>query len=222
METTGVATRGLSTAADGSGDSEEIIAAAPGRSNTLSPEGKWLIGEGDGAATSPDIVYAQLDAGDVQLKTYLRADWHEEDGEVSSDGRWLAYQTNEGGTHANYIRSFPEPGPVVRLSDANQGPLWTPTGDAVFYVRNDVMVRRDVRRGEAVELGEETELFQVPDMRGSTQYRNYDIHPDGDRFLFVSNGNFDEEPVTAFHGIGPVVIVANWFEELKQRMGEGR
>ena len=214
--------RWMSTATDGSGDSEEIIAQAAGRLNTLSPDGRWLIGEGEGVPTAPDIVYADLDAANVQLQTYLRADWHEEDGEVSPDGRWLAYHASEGGVHATYVRSFPEPGPAVRLSDADTGPVWSPEGEAVFYVRDRVMLKRDVRLGDAVELGEETELFPVPEAVFSTQYRNYDIHPDGDRFLFITAGDFVDEWVEPLEGAGAVVVVGNWFEELKRRMGEGR
>jgi len=215
--------RWLSTAVDGSGDSQEVLADVPGRSNTLSPDGRWLVGEGVGPETSPDIIYAQLDAGDVEMRTYLRADWHEEDGEVSPDGRWLVYQASEGGTHGIYVRSFPDPGPVVQVSaTAGDGPVWSPSGDAIYFIREDQMVRREVRLGETVELGEETELFAVPGRRTSTQYRNYDIHPDGDRFLFVTNGAVEVEPSVEVQGVGQVVIVANWFEELKRRMGEGR
>ncbi len=218
----GAGYRWMSTAVDGSGDSEVLVAQAAGRVNTISPDGRWLIGEGVGAPTTPDIVYAELGADDLRLQTYLRADWHEEDGEVSPDGDWLAYQATEGGTHAIYIRSFPEPGPVVRLSETNSGPVWSPAGDAVYYIRDDTMVRRAVRLGDAVELGEEAELFRVTDWRGSNLYRGFDIHPDGDRFLFITSGALESEAVESYQGVGNVVVVANWFEELRRRMGERR
>ncbi len=70
---------------------------------------------------------------------------------------------------------------------ASDGPVWSPEGDAIYFVRSGQMVRREVRLGDTVELGAETEIFAVPNRRTSTQYRNFDIHPDGDRFLFVTN-----------------------------------
>ena len=39
----------------------------------------------------------------------------------------------------------------------------------------------------------------------------YDIHPDGDRFLLVRGGRRG--------GFGDVFIVTNWFEELRERVG---
>lgn len=213
--------RWVATAVDGSGEAEELIAEAAGRLNTLSPDGKWLIGEGSAAETQPDIVYARVDSGDVQLQTYLRAAWHEEEGEVSPDGRWIVYVSNEGESHGIYIRSFPESGPFTLVAEAGGGPLWSPNGDAVYYMRDNVMRRRDVRLGESVELGEETDLFVVPAIRTSVSYRNWDLHPDGDRFLFMASEVPAEQALEPIQGIGPVVIVVNWFDELRARMGEG-
>ncbi len=218
----GTGWRWLSSPVDGSGPAEELVADAPGRINDISPDGRWLVGEGDQAATVPDIVYARIDSGAVEVQTYLRAEWHEEGGVVSPDGRWLAYVSDEGGPHRVYFHSFPEPGPAIMVSVGGD-PVWSPQGDALYFVQNRNMMRREVRLGAEVVLGEETEIFAVPDVRTSTQFRNYDIHPDGDRFLFVTTGMVvEEDPAEPVQGIGPVVVVVNWFEELKQRMGEGR
>ena len=41
---------------------------------------------------------------------------------------------------------------------------------------------------------------------------------ESDRFLFVTSGEV-EVPDQEIQGIGPVLVVVNWFEELRQRMG---
>ena len=49
----------------------------------------------------------------------------------------------------------------------------------------------------------------------STLYRDYDIHPDGERFLMV----FPAELVDSSEISRPQInIVLNWFEELKERV----
>jgi hypothetical protein len=42
-------------------------------------------------------------------------------------------------------------------------------------------------------------------------YSAYDISPDGQRFLFVQESEPPKEPT-------PLVVVLNWFEELKRRV----
>ena len=47
-------------------------------------------------------------------------------------------------------------------------------------------------------------------------YRDWDIHPDGSRFVVVVN---QSEPVSN-NELTEVYIVTNWFTELHERMGE--
>jgi Tol biopolymer transport system component len=218
--------RWIRTAADGSGVSEELVPSAPGPITSLSPDGRWLVGEGDDVTeTRPDIVFARLDSGEIRVQTYLRAEWREEEGVVSPDGRWMAYVSNEGGGDAVYIRSFPAPGPATRVSAGNF-PVWSPEGDALYFQRVDRMIRRSVRLGDAIELGQESDLFGVEDSFFASRARMYDLHPDGDRFLFVMTdveeapADMAEAPAAPNQGIGPVVVVVNWFTELRERMGE--
>ncbi len=46
-------------------------------------------------------------------------------------------------------------------------------------------------------------------------YRNYDIHPDGDRFVMV----FPDDQTDSAEPFRPtIIVVLNWFEELKERV----
>ena len=56
------------------------------------------------------------------------------------------------------------------------------------------------------------EVFEGPYERTALRYPNYDVDLDGERFLMVK---------TVSAGPGPqreIVIVQNWFEELKRRV----
>ncbi len=59
---------------------------------------------------------------------------------------------------------------------------------------------------------EPLEIFMGPNMGNTKYYRSWDIHPDGDRFIAV------EQPA----GITEILILQNWFEELKERVPTGR
>ena len=50
-----------------------------------------------------------------------------------------------------------------------------------------------------------------------SSHRNYDIAPSGDRFLRVKQGA-DLDTDDPFAGLGQIVVVQNWFEELQARV----
>ena len=94
------------------------------------------------------------------------------------------------------------------------GAAWAPDTSAIYYRDGAKMMRVPAVTEPAFKPGN-TELLWERDYphSGESLWRGrvYDIHPDGDRFLFVSGGGGG--------GFGEVYIVTNWFEELRQRMG---
>lgn len=74
---------------------------------------------------------------DTTLVPYLRADWHERNGAISPDGRWVAYLSDEIEEFRLYVRSFPEPGDRHDVSPAGQvvwnKPLWARDGSALYW-----------------------------------------------------------------------------------------
>ena len=51
----------------------------------------------------------------------------------------------------------------------------------------------------------------------NSQYRDWDIHPDGSRFVVVANRDgVDQDDTVA---LDEIYIVTNWFTELRERMG---
>jgi len=114
-----------------------------------------------------------------------------------------------------YIRPYPGPG-GERLVSVNGGvePLWSPNGKELFYRE-----KRDA--GEFYRLGNrmmvvsvETnpllpkELFQES-YRTSDHIPQYDINPNGDRFVMVKR--VVRSSASHFN------IVTNWFEELRTK-----
>ncbi len=170
---------------------------------------------------SPDrgrnLLLMRQRADSVEFEEFLTAEWNEANGEISPDARWIAYQSDESGEYRVYVHSFPVITGRHSISPGlGTGPVWSPDGRKLYYrsgsrfMAVEVAVEPDFNVLSAPEL-----LFEAPSYtryQGPGGQRTWDIHPDGSRFVMVKSG--DES--TAF---AEVYLVTNWFEELRQRMG---
>ncbi len=190
---------------------------------SVSPDGAWLVAGLRTGSRGMDIVLIPLGEDSPQPIPYLQADWDEYQGDVSPDGRWLAYISQESGRSEVYIRSFPQPGPPIRVSEnGGVGPVWAPDGSGLYYVSGGYMTRADLSPAQGRTVTRRTRLFQVDNFETSSgafmenihARRRYDIHPDGDRFLMTRSTQ------ELFAVRAPVVIVTNWFEEVRRRMSQ--
>ncbi len=68
----------------------------------------------------------------------------------------------------------------------------------------------DIRTGAAFRPGKPRLLFENQAYFGTRIGRAYDVSPDGQRFLMVQKGEQKPQPVTE------MILVQNWFEELKR------
>jgi serine/threonine-protein kinase len=139
---------------------------------------------------------------------------------ISRDGRFAAYDSDENGERVVYVRSFPQPRQQSRVSaGSGRSPRWSPDGDAIYYfncctTQDTVFVARVQTEPSFAVLSTEVVLTGV--YQGNT----LDLHPDGDRLLMVS----DQGAPAAAGGTRVAerhIVVFNWFEELKERLGGG-
>src|SRR5206468_4361084 len=99
------------------------------------------------------------------------------DGEVSPDGKWLAYESAETGSREVYVQPFPGSGAKIRIStQSGYAPRWSHDGKELFYRTTsgaqDVMAV-EVQGGAAFRAGLPQLLFKSPS--GTT----WDAAPDG-------------------------------------------
>ncbi|MGO9257682.1 MAG: TolB family protein [Bryobacteraceae bacterium] len=133
----------------------------------------------------------------------------EGDGEVSPDGRWLAYSSTESGSYEVYVQPFPGPGGKVRISTAGgQSPRWSKNGRELFYRDGANVMSVEVQTSPQFRAGIPNQLFA---QRGGD---TWDVAPDGRRFLF--------EQVPSEAGTREMAVVVNWFEELRRRVPAGK
>ena len=121
---------------------------------------------------------------------------------ISPDDRWLTYVSDETGRDEVYVRPFPEGSGRWLISAAGgTEPRWSRDGKELFYRNADtlfaVRVRADSQSGFAA--GDRTPLF-TGKFLGNPRHANYDVHPAGQRFIFVGGENDDS---------GELVLVQN-------------
>jgi serine/threonine-protein kinase len=146
----------------------------------------------------------------------VQTTFDEQNGEISPDGRWVAYQSNESGQDEIYVRPFP---------DANSGrwqistaggtrPLWARRGKELFYLGpSGAVMSIAVEGGSTFRAGTPTRLFEGPYfMIAASWSRTYDVSPDGQRFLMIKVGGASNETPTPTS----IIVVQNWTEELKR------
>ena len=129
----------------------------------------------------------------------------------SPDGRWLAYVSNESGRNEVYVRPHPGPGEKVTIStDGGNEPLWAHDARQLFYRNGDAVFAVDVQATPILSAGKPRKLFEKDYERTTTLWPNYDVAPDGRRFLMIRT--LDDK------GPAQIDVVLNWVDELKQRV----
>ena len=146
-------------------------------------------------------------SGERKPFPFLQSQFGELHAQLSPDGRWMAYTSDESGQFQIYVQSFPAGQGKWQVS--TQGgvqPRWRRDGKELFYLAPDgKLMAVLVRAGATFEAGTPAPLFQAQtfSLAISTLYSHqYDITADGQRFLL----NVDLSEVTA----APITVVLNW------------
>ncbi len=158
------------------------------------------------------------DLGSVSLqdeplrKTLLATEFRETHPQISPDGRWLAYTSDESGQGEIYVRPFPGMDGKWRVSrEGGTEPLWSADGRELFYRDGRAVLAVSVETASAFRSGDPRVLFSGPYRRWSTGYsgHTYDVTPDGERFVMI------RESETDLTG-GEIIVIQNWLEELER------
>ena len=197
--------------ADGSGKPEQLMATeSEATPSSWSPDGKFLL-YSQSVEKKPARIWVLPVAGGVAGKPYPLHDAqaYEADAQVSPDGRWVAYLSQETGQIEVYVQPFPGPGGKERVStQGGDSVRWARNGRELFYrvvMGEGALVAVDVQTGPQLHLGLPKVLTKG--VFGTT----FDAAPDGKRFLVELIGSTDP-------GGRRMVGIDNWFEELKRRV----
>ena len=108
-------------------------------------------------------------------------------GQVSPDGKWLAYVSDESGDWEVYITPFPATGGKLQVSrGGGTEPRWRGDGKEIFYLsQNKQIMSVAVNSARGLSTGSPISLFQIRARApvSSTDIFSYDVTPDGQRFV---------------------------------------
>ena len=223
--------------ADGTGNEELIVdSSEPKAPMSWSPDGKLLVYWQTGAGND---AWAVALTGDKKPFPILNTQFSELFPQVSPDGKWLAFQSNDTGRTEIYIKPFPEgPGKWQVSTDGGNFPRWRGDGKELYFVIPPGIWAAEIRIvGSAPEPGVPQSLFALGGNPSVTinhvSYHRFAVTADGQRFLLsqpsggatTAGGLADAVAAAAdgggaqLVGISPngVTVVVNWPQMVKQK-----
>jgi Tol biopolymer transport system component len=202
-------------AATGVGDERMIYESKPGAIPwSVSPDGKALVITENQGVTGADLGTLGLDGSDTPA-TFVNAPALQALGQLSPDGRWIAYASGESGQPEVYVRSFPAGETRYQISTGGGSqPRWRAGGRELFYRANAAIGRSALLavsvepEGNALRLSTPKPLFELfwPGAGHAVPVFSYDVTSDGQRFLVARPAG--QGGATVFET--PVTVVVNW------------
>ncbi len=198
-------------AADGSGDADRLTASGETvhTPHYVTTDGRTLLFTELRGYTRQTIV--SLDLESRTMTRLLDGDFAQLRPQVSPDGRWLAYQSDESGRFETYVRPYPAVGGTRwQISSAGgTSPRWSHTGAELFYYDGKGLMAVPVRSGPS--FGPPVRLFDYAPFSGRMG-PDYDVADGATRFLMIRNTS--ETPSTR----AQLVVVQNWMNEVRQKL----
>lgn len=122
---------------------------------------------------------------DQTVRILLDGEFAQLDPQVSPDGRWLAYQSDETGRFEVYVRPYPDV-QAGRWTVSTRGattPRWSTDGRELYVLEEGHLSAARIDAGDTFRASPVTRLFAVTTLGGRTG-SDYEVAADG-RFLFV-------------------------------------
>ena len=199
-------------AADGTGVAEQLTESpSVQRPSAVVADGtRALFTEG------ADVMMLTLGSGRL-VQPVVETAQAEQNGVISPDGRWIAYESNDSGPSQIFVRPFPAAtaGKTQVSTSGGSHPLWARSGRELFYLAPDgALMSVSVEPRAAWSAGTPTTAIEKAYFRvgGTSGARTYDVAPDGQRFLMIKPAAGPGPPAAA----ASIVVVQNWIEELKR------
>ena len=178
-----------------------------------SPDGKFIVYQKRGVKTRLDLYALSLE--DKKEIPLLISPFDERSPNLSPDGRWLAYDADDTGSSEIYVQRFAPDG--AKLTDrkrisTNGGRMavWRRDGRELYFIAADrqLVAAAITINGDTLEFSSPKPLFATRMLGAVGSYHEFDVTPDGQRFLV---GTVIGAPTAP----SPTVIL-NWTALLKK------
>jgi Tol biopolymer transport system component len=182
-----------------------------------------LVQAATAAGSTDSDLFSMVPKPGEKAQPYLKAPWDEREMVLSPDGKLAAFTARESGTNDVWLRDFPTPIGKWRVSpNGGLAPRWSRDGQYIYYWRSgapvDTLFRARVDRTPQPVV-RAPEVMIAIDALGIS---NWDLHPDGTRFVTVI-ADAPAAPAVSGPGGRQVdrhLVVLNWFTELNAAFGK--
>jgi Tol biopolymer transport system component len=210
--------------ASGGGNEELLLKSeSPKYASDWSRDGRFLFYTEIGADTQGDIWVLPNPlgtAGESKPYRFLQTAADESGAQLSPDGRWVVYTSNESGTTEVYVRPFPTGAGRWKVSvKGGFDPRWRGDGRELFYEEHQTgsnqpvfnLLAVPVTRGAngSFAAGTPLPLFSQalrPRVLDSNEFC-YAVSADGQRFLMLSKPDVQES----------IHVLTNWTQQMEKK-----
>jgi serine/threonine-protein kinase len=192
--------------ADGSGSIEQFGVAASVGVNfrpTMTPDGQRVIYGSRGDLWEMPV------GADQGAKPILETPSFEDAPRLSSDGKLLAFLSDESGRNEVYVIPYPRLSGKWQISTdgAGSAPVWNPRGNELFYAQQGALMKVNVSGAPNVVFSRPEKICDLP----PAIFGFHDIARDGSRFLITVSAEENSIRLTQLN------VVVGWFTELRQK-----
>jgi eukaryotic-like serine/threonine-protein kinase len=193
--------------------------------SSWTPDGKELVFTRGFTSLggNTDIYAVSVDQPD-RVRPVVATPADERAPEISPDGKWLAYTSNDSGNSEVYVQPYPGPGPRVTVTNGGAvEPAWSKNSNELFYMGPGGPGKPPAMNavpftlsGTSFVPGKPVVLFNQNTLGGGTTVRTtYDVSAEG---RFLMNQAIAEAAQARASKINPISLrfVLNWTQEVQR------
>ena len=167
------------------------------------PDGKFVIYASNDQRTKADLWLLPI-SGNQKPIPLIRSEFNEDRADVSADGNWIAYSSDESGRSEIYVQTMPPSGARYQISnDGGSEPQWRQDGKEIFFISPDKqLMAAQILRKDPFETSIPKALFVIQERFIGPERGTYAVSNDGNRFLI--NTVSENSMSNAVH------LITNW------------
>jgi Tol biopolymer transport system component len=203
----GAAARIVAVATDGSGGTIEL---GDGELADVSAIDGSVAFELYSEETDDDLFVIDGD-GSGEAAPLVGTPQGEEHAQISPDGKFVAYKSDDSGRDEIYVKRFPSGEGRWQISiEGGDWPRWNPAGGELFFIEDDDrLMSVDVRTDSPTpSIGNPRELFSLEEAGYFRWLRPYDVTRDGKSFVMMRSTEENQATPT-------LTFVENWAADLR-------
>lgn len=186
---------------------EAVVVAHASRvvPNSWSPDGRHLLYMNFAGGKGPRLWIHDI-GSDPSDHPLFNADFSAGEARFSPDGKWIAYASG----YLIYVVPYPSLSTRYAISNGQAAqPVWARDGRQLYFIAADgtLMSASLLERADGLQVGSPRALFQTNIIQVLEAYTQFDVSPDGSRFLINSRVEQDRQPIN---------IIENWISGLKK------